>query len=161
MSAGASGRVEVARPVVHTGEGSPSPCPRQGSGVKEHRLARSPVLIVEDHPDSLELLTVLVESRGHRVIAATNGCDALKLARQDRPGLIILDLMLPLIDGAGVLREIARDPGLSEIPVLVCSASPDTEKTALNGGASDWLQKPWDVDTLLQKLESLYRSPVP
>jgi threonine synthase len=93
------------------------------------------ILIIEDNPQDMRLARRLLSSQGHfRIVEAANGRDGLKAVHQHRPDLILLDLMLPEMDGFTVLNTLKHDRALKDIPVVVISAK------ALNPGERDQLQ---------------------
>jgi CheY-like chemotaxis protein len=108
------------------------------------------VLIVEDDGETRAALQAILESEGHRVAAVTNGREAINyLHRSERPGLILLDLMMPVMSGWEFRSLQRRDPGLSSIPVVVCSAADDLEQEVSLLGAAGCLQKPINAGQLL------------
>jgi PAS domain S-box-containing protein len=109
------------------------------------------VLIIDDEADSRMMLTHYVEEFGCNVIATHSPASALKLARELRPGLITLDLMMPEMNGWEVLRQLKADPELAEIPVVIVSIIAEDSRASLLG-AIDLLQKPLDRDTLFAVL---------
>jgi CheY-like chemotaxis protein len=109
------------------------------------------VLIIDDEADSRLMLTHYVEEYGCNVIATHSPASALKLARELRPGLITLDLMMPEMNGWEVLRQLKADPDLAEIPVVIVSIIAEDSRASLLG-AIDLLQKPLDRDTLFTVL---------
>ena len=95
---------------------------------------------------------------GYRFFEAPNGRDALDLMRGERPDIVVLDLMMPVVSGWDVLRERQSDPDLSRIPVIVVSANRDPEvATAVNAGICAFLPKPFDIGAL----SALVRSCMP
>lgn len=121
----------------------------------------SKILIVDDDPDIVESMRVVLESRGYHVSSAVNGQDGLKMTRAEGPDLIVLDVMMPEgMDGFEVAREIKKDPSLKHIPILMLTAI--KEKTGLDfqkeAGDKDWLpvedycSKPLNHDELLKKV---------
>jgi CheY-like chemotaxis protein len=99
------------------------PTPRKGESGGSRDPREFDVLVVEDDEDVREALIVLLEDEGVRAVGATNGRDALeKIRRGFQPSLILLDLMMPVMDGERFLRERKADPGLAGIPVVIVSA---------------------------------------
>src|SRR5690349_8186527 len=80
------------------------------------------ILIVDDEPDALEVLSFKLREAGYGVVVATNGAEALTTARSERPALIVLDLMLPEVDGLEVCKILRRDPVTASIPILMLTA---------------------------------------
>lgn len=110
------------------------------------------VLVVEDDGDTREMLREVLELEGYRVRAAADGIEALeRLAGPERFGAVLLDLMLPTIDGAGVLTAMASDPALRRVPVVAMSASPP--RLVLPVAA--FLRKPFELEALLERLARL------
>jgi CheY-like chemotaxis protein len=111
-----------------------------------------PVLIVEDDPDSRNMLAALLGLHGYRTVTAANGLEALEMARRERPAVILLDLMMPVMDGQTFRREQLGDATLATIPVVVLSAHAKTAELARELGASTHLMKPFDLDQLLRAI---------
>ena len=106
-----------------------------------------PILVVEDDPDLLLMLATALELDGQRVVTASNGADALRLARLNRPSLIVLDLMLPVMSGEEFRKAQLDDEAIRSIPVLVVSARHDAEIVAERMHAVGCLTKPVDLET--------------
>jgi CheY-like chemotaxis protein len=116
------------------------------------------ILIVEDEPNIREVLAAVLEDEGYQTISAANGLEALTHLRQspDRPGLILLDLGMPVMTGWEFREEQQREPALANIPVIVMSATLHLDQTAAGLNAVDCLDKPIDLDTLLGVIEHYY-----
>jgi putative two-component system response regulator len=121
------------------------------------------ILIIDDEERNRKLLDVLAKADGHLTFLATNGKDAIRIARFERPDLVLLDLMMPGIDGFDVLRSLKGDPATCSIPVMIVSALDDVaaQRRMLSAGADDFICKPVDrweftlrVARLLGKLPS-------
>lgn len=112
------------------------------------------VLLVEDNDNAARLMEVQLKAAGYRTLRAGNGLDGLTLLRLERPALVILDILLPDIDGWQVLSTIKGDPELAGIPVVVVSIVADSEK-GLALGAMSVLEKPLRKDVLLQAISHL------
>lgn len=113
-----------------------------------------PVLIVEDDPDSRNMLAALLGLHGYRSVVASNGVEALEAARQERPGVILLDLMMPVMDGQAFRQEQLNDSTLASVPVIVLSAHARTPELAEALGAAAYLLKPFDLDQLLNVIKA-------
>lgn len=110
--------------------------------------SQATVLVVDDDATARDLLTRTLESKGYRVISARHGLEALALARQHRPQAITLDVMMPQLDGWGVLRQLKDDPELRDIPVIMATIL--NERTlAIPLGAAELLTKPVDRQRLV------------
>ena len=113
-----------------------------------------PVLIVEDDPDSRNMLAALLGLHGYRSVVASNGLEALEAARKERPGVILLDLMMPVMDGQAFRREQLNNSTLASVPVIVLSAHARTPELAEALGAAAYLLKPFDLDQLLNVIKA-------
>ncbi|MGD0807102.1 MAG: response regulator, partial [Anaerolineales bacterium] len=117
------------------------------------------VLVIED--DDIVARTIERSLRGEefRVDLASSGVEGLKAARRNRPELIILDVIMPGMDGFAVCREIRADPVLTNIPVLFLTAKiKDEDKiTGFNAGADDYLCKPFNIDELILRVRAILR----
>jgi signal transduction histidine kinase/CheY-like chemotaxis protein len=101
------------------------------------------VMVVDDDPNARDLLAATVRREGYRVVEATDGQSALALAREWRPDMVTLDVLMPRIDGWGVLTALKSDPELAEIPVLIVTVLED-RGIAVSLGAAEFLTKPVD-----------------
>ncbi|MDP6823450.1 MAG: response regulator [Dehalococcoidia bacterium] len=104
------------------------------------------ILVVDDNPDVRLALTTLLEDEGYEVAEADDGDVGLEAARERKPDLILLDLMMPRMNGFDTLRELKRDESLSDVPVVVLTARRGSEDMTLAKtlGATDYLNKPWN-----------------
>lgn len=119
---------------------------------------RTTVLVVDDDPSVRNLLARTFENEGYRVIAAGNGVEALELAREHRPQAITLDVMMPQLDGWGVLRELKADASLRDIPVIMVTVL-NERGMAIPLGAADFVTKPIDRQRLTAILREHCASP--
>ena len=115
------------------------------------------ILIVDDSATERHMLSDLLTKAGYDVVASGNGEDAIVKARQDKPDLILMDVVMPGLNGFQATRAISRDPLTKSIPVIMCtSKSQETDKIwGLRQGARDYVVKPVDRDELLAKISSL------
>lgn len=114
------------------------------------------VLIVDDEPQIRRLLTVTLEANGYQVISAASGQEALALAAQHRPAIVVLDLGLPGVSGQEVLRRLRE---WTNVPVVILSVQDDEagKVAALDGGADDYVTKPFNTGELLARLRVAMR----
>lgn len=115
------------------------------------------VLIIEDEPDHIMVIKARLEPMGYEVIAAIDGEEGFTKAKTAKPDLIILDIMMPSLDGFGVCRLMKADPATKGIPILILTAlgTKDLAEKCLEAGADDLLQKPWDAKDLEEKIKRL------
>ncbi len=123
-------------------------------------MAKQKVLVVDDEPDIVETLKFRLESQGFEVITAYDGLEALEKARNERPDLIILDLMLPKMDGYQVCRLLKFDEKYSNIPVLMLTAKTQEidRTTGLKTGADEYMTKPFDSQELMKTVKDMLTS---
>jgi len=114
------------------------------------------VLVVDDEPQIVRALRINLAARGYDVVTAPDGREALRLAAQVRPDVVVLDLGLPDIDGATVIDGLR---GWSSVPIIVLSARLDSgdKVAALDAGADDYVTKPFGMDELLARLRAAVR----
>lgn len=119
------------------------------------------VLVVEDDADIRALLRVVLEAEGYRVVEASTGRDAVVVAAETRPRLILMDISLPLLDGLSATRMIKADAALGDVPVLAVSAYDSVRRRAVRAGCSDLIAKPIDLDELKAAVRRLLNRPPP
>jgi DNA-binding response OmpR family regulator len=117
---------------------------------------RPRILIVDDEPDLLLVLRFGLEAEGFEVIEASDGERGLEMARTERPDLLVLDLMLPRMDGYKVCRALKFDERYRQIPIFILSArSGETDRRlAMDLGADDYLTKPYEVKDLVARIRA-------
>lgn len=108
------------------------------------------VLLVEDTEDNRFMMRRLLEMTGYRVVEAMNGEEAVRLAETELPGVILMDLSLPVIDGLAATRLIRKLPGCNQTPIIAVSAhdSSDFQSDALQAGCNSYITKPIDFNEL-------------
>lgn len=117
------------------------------------------ILIVDDEKDIVKLLEYNLKKEGFRTVTAYDGSEALEKAGHEHPDLILLDVMLPEVDGLEVCKQIKKDPGMRAIPVIMLTArSQETDKViGLELGADDYVTKPFGVRELLARVKARLR----
>ncbi len=122
-------------------------------------MANQKVLVVDDEEDILELLKFNLSREGYQVPCAASGEQAFRLVRSESPDLIVLDLMLPGIDGLEVTRRLKNDPGTKNIPIVMLTAKGEEADivTGLELGADDYITKPFSPRILLARVRAVLR----
>jgi len=119
-------------------------------------MGQKKILVVDDEPDLVETIRFPLEIEGFNVLVSYNGEDALNQARKENPDLILLDLMLPKLDGYKVCRLLKFDERYKHIPILMLTAKTQ-EKDKLLGketGADEYITKPFDIDDLMKRVKT-------
>src|SRR5262245_21826125 len=114
-----------------------------------------PILLIEDNEQNRYLLSFLLEQHGYRVLTAADGPRGIELARATAPGLILLDIQLPLMDGYTVARELRNHAELRQIPIVAVTsyAMPGDREKALEAGCSGYIEKPINPETFISEME--------
>jgi two-component system phosphate regulon response regulator PhoB len=117
------------------------------------------ILLIEDEPDVLELLRLNLGKAGYRILVASDGLAGLKLAREETPDAVVLDLMLPEMRGEDVCRELKSSAQTSHIPVILLTAKalPQERIAGLELGADDYLTKPFSPRELVLRIQAVLR----
>lgn len=112
------------------------------------------VLVIDDEPDVRWLLRLSLERIGHEVLLAEDGLRGVAMAQRQKPDIIVVDLMMPVMDGYGVLDALAKDDRTSHVPVLVLTAKalPEDQARSVEAGARRFLTKPFDPEELAEEL---------
>lgn len=120
-------------------------------------MKRYKILIVDDYPNMVDMLSVRLRAAGFDVIAAYDGMAGLQMARHENPDLVILDVLLPKMDGFKVCRMLKYDERFRHIPVIMLtSRARDVDrKMGLDMGADDYVFKPYDPAELMQRIGTL------
>ena len=124
------------------------------------------ILVVDDDPDMRDALTIILESKGYQIVTAQDGVEALANLKAEKPDLMMLDLLMPKMDGFGVLKELqdTRWSKYREIPILILSSVREEAsrrryelETALTLEVDDYVEKPIAPDILLERVEKLLK----
>ncbi len=119
------------------------------------------VLLIEDNPYNRYLITYLLEGRGHRVIAAEDGPEGIRVAGSTKPDLVLLDIQLPGMDGYSVARALRQNETLARVPIVAVTsyAMVGDRERVLAAGCTGYLEKPINPDTFVDDIESFHHSP--
>jgi len=116
------------------------------------------ILVVDDTPQNTRLLEAMLTPRGYTVIAASSGLDGLEKVKSEQPDLVLLDILMPGMDGYEVCRRLREDPETRLLPVVMLTSSAETEKVkAIDAGADDFIPRPFDPSELFSRVKSLLR----
>src|SRR5689334_18210844 len=120
---------------------------------------RALILVVDDVPDNVEILQMRLESQGYEVVTAGDGVEALEKTRELLPDLVLLDIMMPKMDGIAVVEQLKGDPSLPFIPVILVTAKADDKDVVagLESGGDDYLTKPVDHAALTARVRAMLR----
>jgi DNA-binding response OmpR family regulator len=120
------------------------------------------ILLIEDDPVSRKFMELILQKEGFQVMTAVNGLEGLRKARTESPDLLVLDVMLPGLDGFEICYRLRSEPDTSKLPILILSAKgQDSDRdAALKVGANAFLSKPVDRLVLLSKVTELLNSSV-
>jgi CheY-like chemotaxis protein len=114
------------------------------------------VLVVDDDPAILEICSDLLQTEGYAVMVATNGQQALEQIRMDPPHVILMDIMMPVLDGVEACRQVKANPATADIPVVLMSARTNLTRQSQDLASADALvAKPFDIDHLLNTIHDL------
>ena len=124
---------------------------------EEAPVAINKILVVDDSPTERHFLGGILTNRGYQVVMAENGEEAIAMAKQEKPDLILMDVVMPGLNGFQVTRAITKDDETRHIPVIMCTTKgQETDKIwAMRQGARDYVTKPVTQDVLLKKIAAL------
>lgn len=117
------------------------------------------ILVVDDEPSQVEVLTIRLRAQGFSTLAANTGQSGLSLAQQNRPSLIVLDVQLPDLDGLVICEQLSDDPATCTIPIIILSGAetPDVVRRSRAAGCQYYVRKPYDPNALLLLIENAIR----
>jgi CheY-like chemotaxis protein len=115
------------------------------------------ILFIEDEPDQIAMVTIRLQANGFEVFSAMDGVEGLKKVKEIKPDLILLDMLMPRMNGAEVCKRLKENPGTKDIPVIIITASgeKDLEQECFDLGANDLIIKPFESAALVKKVKEL------
>ena len=117
------------------------------------------ILVVDDEPDIVEFISYNLRSKGYQIVTANDGIEAVRKAKEFKPDLVLLDVMMPNKDGMQALKEMRQTPGLENIAIIFLTALSD-EKSEIEGlklGADDYIAKPIKPELLVTRIAAALR----
>ena len=123
--------------------------------IKKSSPAGKTILIVDDEFGVLEVLEFILSDAGFNVVSALNGQDALARLEETTPDLAIVDFMMPILDGSGVIKAIRSDQRLRDIPIILASALPEKTIRERCDGYTTFLRKPYKTEQLMEEISRL------
>ncbi len=123
-------------------------------------MFKKKILIIDDDPNITELTKVLLESHNYKVLTVCDGVSGLQEAKKHKPRLIILDIMMPNVDGISICKSLKSDKKTKNIPVIILTVKwlDEDQKRALNAGASCYITKPFETNELLKKIREILKA---
>jgi CheY-like chemotaxis protein len=112
------------------------------------------ILVAEDHLDSRDAMRALLEAFGFRVLVAVDGRQAVDVALEQSPDLILMDIMMPELDGFEATRQLRQHASTRRTPIIAVTAMEGAQRLALQAGANDYVRKPIDIRGLIAKVQS-------
>jgi PAS domain S-box-containing protein len=131
--------------------------PQAHEAISLHSSAHHPlILLAEDNEETIEMMRVYLESKGYRLVVARNGQEAIDLAHEHLPHLILMDIQMPRVDGLEATRQLRASPALQHIPIIALTAlvMPGDRERCLEAGADDYMIKPGSLKKVLHSIES-------
>jgi DNA-binding response OmpR family regulator len=122
------------------------------------------LLLVEDDPDILTLLETTLSFSGYRVVTARNGNEGLEVIKKEHPAIVITDIMMPKLDGFGLVHRLRLNPETRDIPVVFITATyvaPEDREFAFDVGATQFIQKPLNLEEFLNTISELLKQGLP
>lgn len=114
------------------------------------------IVLIEDHPDNMELMAYLIKAAGYTYGCATDGAQGMEAIRRERPDLIVCDLQMPVMDGFEVLRQLRQDESLRDTPIVAVTAlsMPEDRQRVLRAGFDGYFSKPIEPENFVRQLET-------
>ena len=116
------------------------------------------VLVVDDEFGIVKLLEEVLTDEGHRVVIATNGRQALERAAKEKPSLVVTDFMMPVMDGAALVKAMRADPQLADVPVVIMSSMPEATVAERSPGYVAFVRKPFNIFAVVDLVAKLTKA---
>ncbi|QPH38914.1 response regulator [Pedobacter endophyticus] len=120
----------------------------------ETKKEKIKILICDDEEDILAITEYILTESGYNVIAINNSLMVIEEIGREMPNLVLLDLSMPKLTGDEIVADLKSDPAFQKIPVIIFSANRNGRKVAMEAGADDFIDKPFDIDVMLKILEN-------
>lgn len=114
------------------------------------------ILVCDDDQDILEMIVLVLESYGYNAIGESCSPNLFSVIANTHPGLVIIDLWMPLMTGDEIVKKLRESPETKHLPVIVVSACLNGKETAANAGANHFISKPFDIFNLIARVEQFY-----
>ena len=111
------------------------------------------ILVCDDEQEILDITQLILEDSGYEVTALINSNDVISYIEKQQPDILLIDLWMPGMSGDQVIAQLRTNANITDLPIIVISASTDGRQVAFAAGADDFLDKPYDIDTLLAMVE--------
>ncbi|RYY38021.1 MAG: response regulator [Sphingobacteriaceae bacterium] len=111
------------------------------------------ILVCDDEQEILDITKLILEDSGYEVTALINSNEVISYIEKQQPDILLIDLWMPGMSGDQVIEQLRTNANITDLPIIVISASKDGRQVAFAAGADDFLDKPYDIDTLLAKVE--------
>jgi CheY-like chemotaxis protein len=118
--------------------------------MKEKGDTKKTIFVIDDDPGILEVITIILTDRGHNVVSISEGSMLFEELKKQKPDLMFLDVWISGSDGRDITRKLKGDKATKDIPIIIISALNETQKIAKEVGADGFLEKPFDIDKLLE-----------
>lgn len=111
------------------------------------------ILIIDDDPIIIRLLTHRIETEGHQALFATDGDKGLEKTKEEKPDVIVLDVLMPNVDGYSFVEELKKDQEIKSIPIIILTGQEGLEEIFKKQGIKEYFVKPFDIDELFERIE--------
>jgi CheY-like chemotaxis protein len=114
------------------------------------------ILVCDDDQGILDMIVLVLKTQGYRAIGEINSPNLFNMIEKEHPGLVIIDLRMPLMSGDEIIKVLRRSPNTQNLPIIVTSANINGKEMAADAGANHFISKPFDIFNLIDKVEQYY-----